>query len=204
VDAGGRAGAILPVKITSVKRSDTNRFLKMFRIGYRDRDNRRRTWELVSRRATPVCASEKPLRPDAVVMVPRHSERGCVVIVREFRVGIGGWQYGFPAGLVENDEPVESACARELKEETGLTLNRIRHISPPLFTSTGISDESVAMVYLDCSGEASSRYNTRSEQIETLLVTAAEARKLVARNDIYMDVKTWLVLSVYADGSPLF
>ena len=113
-------------------------------------------------------------------------------------------EYGFPAGMVEKDESIETTCRRELKEETGLKLDRIRHTSPPLFTSTGMSDESVVMVYLTCSGEVSDRYNTRSERIETLLVTAAEARDLTARTDIYMDVKTWLALSAWAVGAPLF
>jgi ADP-ribose pyrophosphatase len=194
----------MTMRITSVERLTSNRFLNLFRIFYRDRENAARTWELVSRRSTPVCIAKGPLTPDAVVMVPAHTSSRCLVIIREYRVGIGGWQYGFPAGLVEEGESVANACTRELKEETGLTLDRVRHVSPPLFTSTGMSDESVAMVYLDCSGETSRCYSTPSEDIEPLLVSPQEAAVLVTRNDLCVDVKTWLVLSAFAAGVPLF
>jgi hypothetical protein len=60
------------------------------------------------------------------------------------------------------------------------------------------------MVYLDCSGETSRRYNTMSEDIEPLLVSPEEAAGLVGRNDLCVDVKTWLVLSAFAAGAPLF
>jgi 8-oxo-dGTP pyrophosphatase MutT (NUDIX family) len=42
-----------------------------------------------------------------------------VVLIRQYRPGLGGVHYEIPAGVVENGEDVEAAARRELAEETG-------------------------------------------------------------------------------------
>lgn len=44
---------------------------------------------------------------------------------------------------------------RELKEETGLGLVKVNHISLPVFSSAGLTDESCHMVLVEAKGEAS-------------------------------------------------
>ncbi len=135
---------------------------------------------------------------DAVVIVPYHYERRQLVIIREFRVTLGGFQYGFPAGLIDPGESVETAAGRELFEETGLSVVQHIRLSPVVFTSSGITDESVVMAYVACTGEPSDSGNSASEQIQTHFVDPVEANRLCRDNTILMDVKTWLVLSVFA------
>jgi len=45
------------MKISSVEQLSSNRFLNLFRIAYRDRDNRQRSWELVSRLSSATTGS---------------------------------------------------------------------------------------------------------------------------------------------------
>lgn len=45
--------------------------------------------------------------------------------------------------------------------------------------------------------------NFQSEAIEIQFISRQQAQILVARRDILMDVKTWLVLSTYAAGGEL-
>ena len=139
-------------------------------------------------------------RPDAVVIVPFHTVRNKMVITREYRVPLDGYEYGFPAGLVDSGESVEQAARRELMEETGLTVRRFIKISPPIYSSAGMTDESVSMVYVDCEGAPSTRENTASELIEILLVSPVEAQDLLKDTTLKFDAKAWLVISRFAES----
>ena len=75
--------------------------------------------------------------------------------------------------------------------------------SPVLFTSSGMTDESVAMVYVACTGTPSGAGHSASEQIETHFVTPIEARGLCQDESLLMDVKTWLVLASFSVTGPL-
>jgi 8-oxo-dGTP pyrophosphatase MutT (NUDIX family) len=51
-----------------------------------------------------------------VVAVTRNDD---LVLLRQYRPGIGGVHYELPAGVVEEGETIEDAARRELREETG-------------------------------------------------------------------------------------
>ncbi len=187
------------MKIEFVKKITDYFHLNMFEIAYSDTSGRKRIWSFASRNDPPKCVSGHFERPDAVVIVPYHTEKKQVAIIKEFRVPLGDYQYGFPAGLVDDGETIETSVKRELMEETGLTLMRINKISPPIYSSSGMTDESIAMVYVDCSGKTSSLGNTSSEDIETLFLSRDDARVLCNNDQVKFDVKTWLVLSMYGE-----
>ena len=169
----------------------------MFETLYTDSEGRDRVWRFASRNDSPRYVSGLWDIPDAVVIVPFHAEKKRLVIIREFRVTLGDYQYGFPAGLVENGETAAQSVERELREETGLTVTRWIKESPPVYSSSGMTDESISLVYVECAGEPSRQGNSASEDIETLLVTPDEAVALCRDERIKFDVKTWLVLSMY-------
>ena len=108
-------------------------------------------------------------------------------------------EYGFPAGLVDAEESVEEAVRRELMEETGLKLTQIIKRSPVLYSSAGMTDESVSIVYVECEGEVSTAGNEGSEQIEVLFVSADQAGTLCRDSTLKFDAKAWPVLCRYAE-----
>lgn len=176
----------------------------MFEIGYFDTRGREKIWSFASRNDPPKCVSGDFDVPDAVVIVPFHTQKNKLVIIKEFRVPLGDYQYGFPAGLVDAGETIETSVSRELMEETGLTVTGIDRISPPIYSSSGMTDESISMVYAKCAGKPSNHGNTGSEEIETLFVSSGEAKVLCADKGAKIDVKTWLVLSVYAETGNIY
>jgi ADP-ribose pyrophosphatase len=99
---------------------------------------------------------------------------------------------------VDAGESVEQATRRELMEETGLTVSRLIRSSPPIYSTAGMSDESIVMVYVECEGEPSSSANTDSELIEVLFVSPAEAADLLNDAALKFDAKTWLEISRFA------
>jgi len=189
------------MEINKIEKTTDNVHLNLFQIAYSDRNGNDKKWQLASRLAHPKCATGEFSIPDAVVIVPFHQKKNKMAVIKEFRVPLGGYQYGFPAGLVDEGETLEEASRRELKEETGLTLDHVNHISPPLYSSSGMTDESVSMVFAECDGEPSNRLNESSEDITVIFVSPTEARQMINRRELKFDVKTWLVLAAYAKGN---
>lgn len=191
------------MKIKGVIQITNERHLNLFSIAYEDRNQREKSWKIVSRNETPKCVSREFDSPDAVVIVPYHIGKEKLVVISEFRVALGGFQFGFPAGLVDEKESVAEAGVRELKEETGLVATRILLEGPPVYSSTGMTDESVSMLYVECDGEPSSDLNESSEEIHTLFLSPDETAGLLTHRDHRFDVKTWLVLSSFATHGKL-
>ncbi|MGD9016500.1 MAG: NUDIX hydrolase [Desulfobacterales bacterium] len=172
--------------------------LSLFGTNYQDRLGSKKQWVFASRNDPPKLTSGRFDRPDAVVIAATHAERRAVVVIEEFRVPLGGYQYGFPAGLVDPGETIEDAAVRELKEETGLDLVRISKISPPIYSSSGMTDESISMVFCECSGAPSADANEASEDITVHFVDQDDARELCIDADARVDAKAWLVLYGFA------
>jgi len=187
------------MEIRSADKLTDLKWLNMFDVAYLDAAGRHRSWQMASRTPAPKCITGKFNLPDAVVIVPFHTAEKKVVVTREYRVPLADYEYGFPAGLVDPGETIEQAARRELQEETGLTVTRFLKISPPVYSSAGMTDESVAMVYVECDGQPSTDGNTGSEVIEVQLVTRTQASQMCENPALKFDVKAWLVLAGYAE-----
>ncbi len=173
-------------------------FLNLFRAAYKDRKNNDKQWIFASRDRAEHQLKAPAESPDAVVIVPYHTIEKKLVLIREFRFALGDYQYGFPAGLLDPGESVEAAGKRELFEETGLEVTEEMTVSPALFTSSGLTDESVSLFFVACDGKPSTAYNEASEDIEVVMVSQQEAGRLLENRDLMFDIKTWIVLNTFA------
>jgi ADP-ribose pyrophosphatase len=187
------------LKIQKVNKITDCQHINMFEISYLDMNGEQKHWQMVSRCNEPKCVTGQFGIPDAVVIVPFHKKENKLVLIKEFRVAIGNYQYGFPAGLVDEGETIHQASQRELKEETGLNVTGFLKTGPPVYSSTGITDESVSMVYVECDGEPSNKHNESSEDITTILLSSKEAYTLCRDTTLMFDVKTWIILSSFAE-----
>jgi ADP-ribose pyrophosphatase len=174
------------------------RWLRLFRVNYRFVDGTDRSWAVATRNEHPRCISGRFETPDAVMIVAYHRESLRIVVTREYRVALADYQYGFPAGLVEAGESLEAAARRELFEETGLKAARVLRTSPCLYSSAGMTDESMVLVHVECEGVPSAAGNDTSELIEVLLLSPEEAGRLCGNPALKFDAKAWLVLSGFA------
>ncbi|MBF0301906.1 MAG: NUDIX hydrolase [Desulfamplus sp.] len=189
------------MKILEVKQLTDFKHLNLFSNKYKDRTGTLKSWIFASRSKEPqVMLNEesKSCKPSAVVIIPFHQEYKKLVMIKEFRVPLGAYQYGFPAGLMDRDEEIEETAVRELKEETGLEIVKIIRRSPAIYSSSGMTDESISLVYVICSGKPSIEWNEDSEDIEVLMISSEDAQKLLETPDIKFDVKSWIVVSTFA------
>ncbi len=60
----------------------------------------------------------------AVIIVPVVSEHE-VLLVREYGIGVEGYEWGLPKGKVDLGESFDEAANRELKEEAGYGANKL-------------------------------------------------------------------------------
>ncbi|MDH5913296.1 ADP compounds hydrolase NudE [Vibrio splendidus] len=66
----------------------------------------------------------KPSGRNAVMMVP-ITEKGDILLVREYAAGTERYELGFPKGLIDPGEQPNQAAVRELKEEIGFGANKL-------------------------------------------------------------------------------
>ncbi len=191
------------MKIKDLRKVTNYKFLNMYELDYTDMKGNDKSWLFASRNLEPKCIRQTFSEADAVVIVPFHSKLNRLVVIEEFRVPLSGYQFGFPAGLVDQGESIAEAGRRELKEETGLDLTKVLKQSPPVYSTSGMTDESVCMLYVECEGLADNKHNESSEDIKTHFLSQKETKELLRDHSIKFDVKTWLVLSTFAQTGSL-
>lgn len=134
----------------------------------------------------------------AVMIVPFYD--GKLVVTREFRVPIGGYEYSFPAGLIDDGEDPVTAAKRELREETGLEISKVLTVSPPVFNSPGLTDEALTLVYAEVGGATSRDGLEPDEDIETLILDRAEVAALMADETNLVGAKAWMEFYHFVNG----
>src|SRR3954466_6248291 len=156
--------------ILGLEKLTNEKWINLFAATFRNKDHTGR-WVFASRKPDPHAGMG---RADAVVIVPTLVEEGRprrLVLIREFRVPVGGYVYGFPAGLVEAGESIEGAARREIVEETGLEIVSVKRVSPAVYASAGLTDEAAALAFVDVRATPESKQALEeSEDLEVVLL----------------------------------
>lgn len=141
---------------------------------------------------------------DAVCIVG-HTAHDEFLLIREFRFPMNRMCVAFPAGLREAGEDIVECAARELREETGFDLVRdecgqpvsARACVQPGFSSLGMGDESIAMVFAEVERVAEPRSES-TEFIESFLLPRAEVPAFLRENRDPLSIRCQLVLEMVA------
>lgn len=187
------------IKIKDIKILADTRYLKLYNAEYINKNGDFRNWSIASRKDLTTLKDKffngKEDTVDAVIIVATHIEEKRLVVIRQFRVPINDYVYELPAGLIDKDEDFKDSAKRELKEETGLDLVEIDYerTNPKVYVSTGMTDESVALVYCTCTGHISKEYLEADEDIDIMLLSKNEAKELLRSNE-KIDVKALLMI----------
>jgi ADP-ribose diphosphatase len=184
------------MKVTRVEKLTAEKWLNLFAAHY-EHNGKGGRWVFASRRERPGVSSV----PDAVLIAAvlhAPAEPPRLVLLKEYRIPVAGYTYGLPAGLLEAGESVEDAVRREMLEETGLEVTRIHRVSPPLYSSTGMTDENAVLVFADVRATPETKQKLdATEDIEVLLLDYAGVCRLSDHTDLPIDAKAWQVLHLY-------
>ena len=162
------------------------KWLALKRIHYNWPLGKKRVWDYVTR-------PTRQGKHDAVVVVPFLKNPNRLVVTREYRLPIQDFEIGFCAGLIDGKETVEEAGRRELKEETGLDLKKVLCVSPPLFSSPGMTNENVVMLFCEVEGELTG-VNSEEEKIEVFAVDLKGVEEILENPPCSMSQKLWPIL----------
>jgi len=162
-------------------------------------------FELFNGEMSPVVSRLSLERGDAVAVLVQNTSSGKLIFSNQFRYSAHkngeGWIIEAIAGMVGKDEDPELAAKRELREELGLDISTLEHIST-FYTSPGGSSERIHLYYSEVSGEHA-KYTgfggliSEVEDIKAEEMTLEEALQKIKSGEI-MDAKTivgiyWLV-----------
>lgn len=172
------------MKFISIRKVFGGRFIHRYDITYETEEGREKIYEMISR--DPEVSRLEDLqkkKADAVVLV-MHDESGEKLLLnREFRLAPGEWVYNFPAGLIERGEMPEESAARELWEETGLELVKIKEILPISYSAVGFSNETNLCILGTAEGKIR-KSDSPAEEIEAGWYTKKEVRHLL-QNELF-------------------
>jgi ADP-ribose pyrophosphatase len=188
-------------KLTSMVQT---RYLSLYDAEYLNKKGEERHWMIASRKdqntLNGLYFEGNEDKIDAAIIAAFHKVSKKLVLIKQFRIPINDYVFELPAGLVDPNEDMETTVRRELREETGLKLLEINYdkTKKGVYVSTGMTDESVAMVYCSCEGEVDNSFLEADEDIEVFLVSQEEAVEIL-RGNSKIDIKAFMMLQSFAE-----
>ena len=177
-----------------ITKKEEGKFITRYDVEYETEDGKEKIYEMISRNND--INDYEALHgdsPDAVVLIMTTPDGSRILINKEFRMAAGMWVYNFPAGLIDEGETPEEAAARELREETGLKLQRVDDIIGLSYSAIGFSNEMNVCVVGCCEGNIQ-KSDSSFEEIEAAWYTREEVRELLKKERFAARTQAYLYL----------
>jgi ADP-ribose pyrophosphatase len=120
--------------------------------------------------------------PDWVNIIPITND-GQVVLVRQYRHGTRAVSLEVPGGVIEPNESPENAAARELREETGYTAERVKPLGF-VFPNPAIQGNRSYTFLAEGCRLAGEQQPDSFEQLDVVLRPLAEVPTLIRNGEI--------------------
>jgi len=151
------------------------KYLKNYELTYRNKAGKEKKYEMVSRRELSNI-EDIGGKPSGVSIVATCKEK--LLLLHEFRMGVNRTVYNLCAGMINPGETVEECITRELYEETGLKIKKIKKILPPSYAAVAISDTTTYIAFVEVEGDFED-HTSDNEQIDANFYTRDEVKKLL-------------------------
>lgn len=157
------------------------KYLKNYEITYLNKLGREKKYEIVSRRELK-SADDLGAKPSGVSIIATNDDK--LLLLHEFRMGVNRNVYNLCAGMLEEGEDIETCIARELYEETGLRVRKIKKILPPSFAAVAFSDTTTYIAFAEVEGDFEDN-SSENEQIEAKFYTREEITALIDNGEAF-------------------
>ena len=134
-------------KYRDVQKLTDNPFLNLYHIDAVDTDGKDFNYYFASRnKENNIKLKTHDVRPEGIVIYGVTTENEPkLVLIKQYRYPLDAYIYELPAGLVDGDETPAQAAVREMKEETGLSLEVYEGGAElyrrPFYMGPGFTDE---------------------------------------------------------------
>lgn len=170
------------MEFVGIEKLYESRFITRYNVKYKTALGNIKDYEIVSRNNNIKTFDELKNSPtDAVVLIIHNKEDDKVLLNKEFRMAVGDYAYNFPAGLIDPGEDYEEAARRELWEETGLNLTKVRDVWPDCYSAVGIMNEKSIVVIGEAEGDFAPS-TSDEEEIEAKWYSKEELREMLKTN----------------------
>ena len=168
----------IDMKLQKMKKVREGKYLKTYELSYLNKAGKEKVYEIVSH-ADMDDPAQLGERVSGMSIAAHRGDR--LLLLREYRMGVGRYVYNLCAGMVEEGESIEDAIRRELYEETGLSVKRIERILPPAFAAVSITDikNQIAFVEVEDDGDITDEHTSANEEIRAGFYSPAEVKHLL-------------------------
>lgn len=173
-----------------VKKLTENRFLNLYEIDARTNSETPFSYYFASRNSEEnLKLKTKQNHPEGIVIYALLKEEPeKIVLIRQYRYPLDTYLYELPAGLVDAGETPEQAAIREMKEETGLSLEVYQggadFLREPFFIGPGFTDESSTSVFGFVEGNVSKSFCEDTESIEVVFANKTMVREILQKERV--------------------
>lgn len=164
------------MKLQGIRKVREGKYLKNYELTYENRAGKEKKYEIVSHHEIKD-VSELGKKVSGVSIVALY--QGRMLLLREFRMGVGRFIYNLCAGMKKEDETIEDCIRRELYEETGLSLKKVHKILNPAFAAVSICDILNQVAFVEAEGDIEDCHMSENEWIQAAFYTKKEVEQLL-------------------------
>lgn len=163
------------MKLIKFEKVRDGKYLKNYEITYLNKQGREKKFEIVSRNELK-SADDLGRKPSGISIIATCEDK--LLLLHEFRMGVNRTIYNLCAGMIEQGESIEDCITRELWEETGLKVARIKKILPASFAAVAISDTTTYIAFVEVEGQIED-HTSDNEQIMASFYTKEQVKTLL-------------------------
>lgn len=195
-------------KYRDVQKLTDNPFFNLYHIDAVDTDGNDFNYYFASRnKENDIKMKTHDVKPEGIVIYGVTSgDEPKLVLIKQYRYPIDAYIYELPAGLVDGDETPAQAAVREMKEETGLSLEVYEGGAElyrrSFYMGPGFTDEMSSAVFGTVTGIPNLDSKESTEDIQVILADRAEVRRILSEEQVSLR-GAYLMTHFLAEGDPL-